>query len=251
MINKFRYTTYTKSMYLDSKSKSWTKINHIRIKKIKQIISKYPKNFNKIIEMGSHDLYFITRIFNLLKKNNCSKYTFSDIYETNGILEFAKKNLTVLKKKFNDKIKFDIISTKGEELSSKTKNKYNSLFIFETLEHVDNELEVIKNINNILDDEGLAFVAVPKEFGLMFLFKELGRLLILGKTNHNIKEIFNGFIGNMKKVERVKGTHKGYDYRITKKMFNKNGFKLLEEYYYPNKFLAYGVIYVFKKVKNI
>ena len=160
------------------------------------------------------------------------------------------KNFAPIKDKtLPDNTKFipTVLSTGDQKINENLKENFDSVFIFETLEHVQDEEKTIVNINNLLNKGGYVFVGAPVEFGLFFFLKELGRLLILGKTNHSAKEMFFASIGKMKKVKRVIGSHKGYDYRNTIKLFEKESLKLVEKIYYPSKLTPYGVILVFKK----
>lgn len=237
-------------MYLSSKSFWWSYFNNLRLKKLKKLFSKYDSNFDKIIEFGSYDLYFSTTKLKFFQRKNCSKYTFTDLYDSDEAFSFAKHNFSILKKKFKN-ISFNILSSTGESIHGKLKQKYTSAFIFETLEHVQDEKKVISNLNKLLRLEGYVFVGAPVEFGLMFFFKEMGRLVFLGRTNHNLKEIFFATFGMMNFVKPQVGSHKGYDFRRTKKLFLKKGFILVEQKTYPNRLLPYGVTMLFKKVKNI
>lgn len=250
MNEKFKFTQYTKNMYLSSKSFWWSYFNNLRLKKLKKLFSKYDSNFDKIIEFGSYDLYFSTTKLKFFQRKNCSKYTFTDLYDSKEIKSILKHNLAIIKNKF-EKISFNAIPSKGEVIDKKISSKYGSVLIFETLEHVQDEKKVISNLNKLLRLEGYVFVGAPVEFGLMFFFKEMGRLVFLGRTNHNLKEIFFATFGMMNFVKPQVGSHKGYDFRRTKKLFLKKGFILVEQKTYPNRLLPYGVTMLFKKVKNI
>ncbi|PIN81341.1 hypothetical protein COV13_01530 [Candidatus Woesearchaeota archaeon CG10_big_fil_rev_8_21_14_0_10_32_9] len=243
-MKKYKFTDYTKNMYLNKKSRFWSYFNLLRISKAKKLLKKY-NSFKKVIEFGSYDLFFITQIKDIIKSKKNSAFYFTDLYDEE-LLSIAKHNLSLIKKE-SPLINFRIIASSGEKINENLKENFDSVFIFETLEHVQDEEKTIVNINNLLNKGGYVFVGAPVEFGLFFFLKELGRLLILGKTNHSAKEMFFASIGKMKKVKRVIGSHKGYDYRNTIKLFEKESLKLVEKIYYPSKLTPYGVILVFKK----
>lgn len=266
-MENFKFSEYTQNMYLNKKSKFWTYFNILRINKIIELLKKH-NNFNDIIEIGAFDLYFGTLVLNFLSIKNLKSYYFVDIYndkynnfdnhknkvleemkesEFSSIYEIAKFNIKELKKN-NSNIKFELISSFVENLDEKLNKSFDAVFIFETLEHVIDEEKTINNINNLIKENGYVFVSVPVEFGFMFLLKEIGRFLVLGKTNHSLKEIFFSTFGYLNKVKRVLGAHNGYDYRNTIKMFEKFSFKMIEKIYYPNRILKYGVIFVFQKI---
>jgi hypothetical protein len=244
-MDQYIFTDYTKNMYLKNKSKFWSYFNLLRLSKTKKLLKKY-NSFKKVIEFGSYDLFFFTQIKDIIKSKKNSSFYFTDLYTNEELLSKAKHNLHLIEKN-NPNINFRIITSSGENINENLKEKFNSVFIFETLEHVQDEKKTITNISNLLDEGGHIFVGAPVEFGLFFFLKELGRLLILGKTNHSIKEIFFASIGKMNKVKRIIGSHKGYDYRNTIKLFEKEHIKLIEKIYYPNKLMQYGVILVLKK----
>ena len=223
-MGKFRFTKYTKNMYCNNKSKFWSIINNFRIKKTKNIFLQPYIDFNKILEFGSFDLYLSTTLLDFFSSRDCKNYTFTDVYGTeshgvgNEVLEIANYNLNILKNKYTN-IKFNLVSSSGENINKKLKEKFNTIFIFETLEHVQDEKRVISNLNQLLTPKGTVIVSVPVEFGLMFFIKEMGRLFVLGKTNHSFKEIIYATFGKLDKVKRVINTHKGYDYRVSKQNF--------------------------------
>lgn len=232
-------------MYLDNKSKFWTYFNSLRISQTKEILQKYD-SYGSVIEFGAYDLFFITQVSDFLKAKGNRRYYFTDIFTDEEIFEFAKHNLPIIQKN-NPEIDFKLVQSFGENINENLQETFDSVFIFETLEHVDDEAKTIKNIKGLLNDNGYVFVGAPVEFGLFFLLKDLGRLLILGEANHSFKEMFLATIGKMDKVKRVKGFHQGYDYRQTIKLFEKEAMKLVEKVYYPNNFLRYGVLLVFQK----
>ncbi|MCP4607485.1 MAG: methyltransferase domain-containing protein [Planctomycetes bacterium] len=247
MKEEFKFTEYTKNNYLNAKSKMWSYFNKLRLKRIEKILLKYDNNFQRILEFGSLDLYFATNIIKILNTKNCEKYTFTDLYDPElNVLELAENNMSILQKRY--KIEFNIVCSTGEDIHNKVKEIYDSIFIFETLEHVQDEQKVIDNMNKLSKQGGLVFVTAPQEFGMMFFFKELGRLLIVGKTQHKPKEVFYATFGKMNKVKTVIGSHIGYDYRKTITLFQNSGFELLYKHNYPNRVLSYGAVLVFRKV---
>lgn len=245
MKGELQFTEYTRGMYLGVKSKYWSYLNNLRIKKFRKVLSSYANELHKIIEFGAYDLFFFTQVSDVIIEKKCSKYTFTDLYNTTGIVNIAESNMAILQS--DSTIQFNLIPSKGEEISNKTKELYDAIFIFETLEHVLDEKRVIESISKILNRGGLVFVGAPQEFGIMLFLKEMGRLIVIGKKNHSFKEIFYATFGKMSRVKRVAGDHQGYDYRETKNIFQNAEFEHLGTHNYPNKIFSYGTIMVFKK----
>lgn len=248
--NKAQYVwhEYTKNMFLSNKSKIWSFFNKKRLDLTNKYVTKYLKRGN-VLDIGSYDGFVI---YDLLKNKSLIKVNeinFLDLYNDSKseVLGMIKNNQKIFQKKY-PKMNFNIIKKTAEEITEK--EKYDNVFVFETLEHVENEEKVIENISKALKTNGLLFVTYPVEFGFMFFFKDLGRRFITRKSYHPIKELFYGLIGKTSKIKRTPRGHKGYDYRNTIKLIEKNGLKKIKNKYYPinNNRLAYGGSVVFKKI---
>lgn len=100
-------------------------------------------HFEKILEFGSYDAFFLTSIFEFIKTKKCKQYNLTDIYTRRDSLHLAKHNFQILRKKTSG-IKFDIISSYGETILKKIKKSYDLIFIFETLEHVNDEKKLLE-----------------------------------------------------------------------------------------------------------
>lgn len=238
---------YTNNMFLGKTSKAWSFFNNKRLNLTVKHVKRHLKKGN-VLDIGSYDGFVI---YSLLKKralNNATEINFLDLYndKKSGVLEIIENNKKVFKKEY-PKIKFNIIKKTAEEI--KEKEKYDNVFIFETLEHVEDEEKVINNINNSLKKKGRLFITYPVEFGVLFFFKDLGRRFILRKQYHSLKELLYGLFGVTKKIERAPRGHKGYDYRNTVKIAESKGFNIIKNKYYPinNKYLAYGGSIILEK----
>lgn len=51
---------------------------------------------------------------------------------------------------------------------NRMKGKYKTIFCFEVLEHVQNALFFIRNLKNILDDDGILYLSTPNRFSFMW-----------------------------------------------------------------------------------
>lgn len=86
----------------------------------------------------------------------------------------------------------------------------------ETIEHLPtNDLDLFieklaKHTNQY------CFITVPNERGIFFLLKYIIKRITLNKnadSQYSFKELFFAVTGNLQKVERVEGGHKGFDYK--------------------------------------
>ena len=241
----FKWSEYSKNMYFGGKSKAWTKFNLKRIKLVKKTIQKHLKK-GQTLEIGSYDLFSITNIMHQKNKHKFKEITLLDLYTEKEIYAIAKNNMNLLKEKY-PKTKFEL--KRGDAQKLNLKKKYDNVFAFETLEHIKEEKKAIENIGKITKKDGLLFISYPIEFGAVFVIKSIGRKILLGNDKHTIKELFYGLIGKTKKLTKIKGSHRGYDFRETFRELEKNKFKLQKNKYYPinNKFFAYGGCAVFRK----
>lgn len=143
------------------------------------ILSKYLKNNkkNNILEIGCGTGY---------QSNIISKYG-----EYIG-LEKNSKAMEELKK-----INKKVIDSSIEDY--KTEEKFNAICLFDVLEHIKNDAEIIKKINSLLKNDGLLFITVPAK---KILFSEHDLAMehyrryekeelkdLLTKNNFVIKEI--------------------------------------------------------------
>ncbi|MDR7665090.1 class I SAM-dependent methyltransferase [Methanosarcina sp. Z-7115] len=132
-------------------------------------------------------------------------------------------------------------------------NFFDLVLCFETLEHVDDEVAAIKEIKRISKDGSLLVISAPIEFGFILFFKQLLRWLVYGSKQYSLKELFCAVIlCDLKSVNRVKYSHKGYDYRNTITFLSPE-YTLINKIntpfkYLPN-FLSYGTILIFRKFK--
>ena len=237
-----KFTKYTEEMYFGKRSKIWSWFNNLRVRKVEKLLTTY-ENYGSCLELGSYDLFFPSRSLGYLIDHGCISFTFVDLYDNKIVTDCAEHNLDLLKEKYL--LNMNLVASTGENMNKTITDPCNTAFVFETLEHVQDEAKVISNLN--ISEGGHVFVGAPKEFGFFAFVKDLGRLIILGKLNHSVKELVNLLLGRTEKIQRQPGGHKGYDYRNTWSLFEKNGYELIEEVHYPCKLLSYGVIGVFKK----
>jgi len=245
-MKKYKFSEYTENMYLNNRSKVWSYFNNLRNKKIMQLITKTVNKNDSILEIGSYDGYFISRFLEEIQVE-VKNIDLLDLYDTEKdfLKDLIVHNVNLFQS-IKPSVQFNIISGSAENNESLL--KYDKIFIFETLEHVNDETIVIKNIKNSLKQNGIVYVSLPVEFGMLFFIKDLGRRFINKDQYHKWEELFWGTIGKPKKIKRIPRQHKGYDYRDTITSFKNKGLNLIYEIGYPfnNSFFAYGKILVFK-----
>ena len=247
----------TSNLYRHEKSYSKTNlvsvIHRNRLKEIIKIISKYFYKKNKGIlwaDFGCSDGFIIEQVQKSLKPIKFDKIIGFD--HSHDLINFAnKRNLK------NSTFKYFNMNEVQDSMQ-----KFDLVTCFETVEHVGNQNNAIKNLFDHIKKDGLLILAVPNETGLIGIIKFLGRYILrlnpygnffdgqsrISYLSHLIK---NNSINNFRKNNQEGyGPHLGYDYRDTEKILydffiDKNRMKLLEK-----KFTIFNsnVMYVLKKI---
>ncbi len=103
------------------------------IKKVQNTVIPYVDNSSSILDVGAYDRRFNT----LLRKNNC---------------DFLYKSLDIDPKGNHDYKSFDEIE-----------KKFSIALLFEVIEHITiiEAIDLLKNISNCLDPNGLLFISTP------------------------------------------------------------------------------------------
>jgi len=121
-------------------------------------------------------------------------------------LRFANENIQ--KYKWNN---VHIINADGEYVPL-VNNFFDLVLCCETLEHVNNEIAVLNEINRISKKDSILVISVPIEFGLILLFKQIIRRLFFSTVSYSLKELWYAcIVCDLKRIKRY--DHKGYDYR--------------------------------------
>jgi ubiquinone/menaquinone biosynthesis C-methylase UbiE len=206
-------------------------------------ISKSCSNFVDLyaLDIGCSDLFFDQ---NIIPKQKI--FVGCDLNWEDS-LRFAREN--IIKYGWNNT---HIIESVGESLPF-IDDFFNLVLCFETLEHVDDEVAVIKEIKRISKNDSLLVISAPIEFGFILFLKEFFRWLLYNSRQYSFKELFYAcFICDLKHVNRVKHGHKGYDYRNTIKRLSPEYVlinKINTPFRYLPDFLSYGTILIFKESK--
>lgn len=103
------------------------------------------------------------------------------------------------------------------------KDTFDKIFAMDVLEHIPQEKEAIKEISRVIKPDGKVIVSAPIEIGIPLLIRESYRTLseIRGdideprRNTKSISELINGILKNPQ-IDQG-GSHRGYDYRTTKK----------------------------------
>jgi len=177
------------------------------IERINYFINENVKNKNKLLEIGSNYGIFL---------DSCVK---NDIKEVFGV-ELSKKQCDYAKEKFNLK---NIINAYYPNISLPYE-KFDIIAGFNIIESSINPLELLKNINHSLTDDGVVFLSFDLYKGNseswtgfeyksnLFLFNESSVYKIFDKAGfeiiniHNVffREFFGGFLVIAKKKLEVK-----------------------------------------------
>jgi 2-polyprenyl-3-methyl-5-hydroxy-6-metoxy-1,4-benzoquinol methylase len=125
-------------------------------------------------------------------------------------------------------VQMDFIKSKLEG------RNYKIIFLLEALEHIgdkDNlyvsQINFLKDLFRIIDEDGIIVISVPKMFGLAYFFQIIG-LRLLGQhpehSCHSIKTLIKAsFWIDTDNVEKLWcGGHEGYNYKKLEKILNNN-----------------------------
>lgn len=207
-------------------------------------ISQCCSNFINLdtVDIGCNDLFFDQKII-----PNQKTFVGCDLDWGDG-LHRAKESIN--KNKWENT---HIIKSVGEYIPLKD-NFFDLVLSFETLEHVDDEISVIKEIKRISKNNSILVISAPIEFGPILLIKEIIRVLFFGSNTYSLKELFYAcIVCDLKRVNRVKHAHKGYDYNNTIKLLYPD-YQLMDKINTPFKnmpdFLSYGTILILKKTES-
>lgn len=215
-----------------------------RIMDLINILANYKNNC--VLDIGCQDLFIDSYIC-----DNQRMLIGCDLNWDNG-LYFAQENILL-----NQWENVYIIQSIGEFLPLKD-SLFDLILCLDTLEHVNNEDEVIEEIYRVSTEDATLIISLPVEFGLILLLKQIFRYIFryndyFGEVNnrYTLKELLNAGISlNLNGVKRVKHTHKGYDFRNTVKNISPK-FCIISKINIPFRWLpdslSYGVILIFRK----
>ena len=247
----------TNNLYRHEKSYSKTNLVSIihrnRLKEIIKIISKYFYKKDRGIlwaDFGCSDGFIIEQVQKSLKPIKFGKIIGFD--HSHDLINFAKKrNLK------NSTFEYFNMNEVQDSMQ-----KFDLVTCFETVEHVGNQNNAIKNLFDHIKKDGLLILAVPNETGLIGIIKFLGRYILRlnpygnffdGKSRigYFINLLIDKPISSFRNKNQIgHGPHLGFDYRETEKILNElfindNKLKLIERRF---TILHSNVMYVLKKI---
>ena len=190
----------------------------IRLKKILRIIKKElnGKNIKNYLDVGCSNGY-ITNIIS----SRCK------VEKACGV-DHNLDNLKVGKNKYKN---IDFSEIDLNHVQTSIKDKYDLVTCFETLEHVGNPANAIRNLYSFASDHGsMILISVPVEVGFWGVVKYLLKLCI----KYNVDELangatkgsyfktllFGGDIGKYRDQREGWGTHFGFDFHQIDKILN-------------------------------
>jgi 2-polyprenyl-3-methyl-5-hydroxy-6-metoxy-1,4-benzoquinol methylase len=115
------------------------------------------KNIKTLLEIGCGRGYFLSKV--------------SNAYESTGI-ELNKNAIAFCKEK-----KLNVVERQLETLNT----KFDSIVMFEVLEHVDHPKEILDKIYDLLNDDGILIIAVPNPESYL---REFDRVLLDMPPHH-------------------------------------------------------------------
>ena len=194
----------------------------------------------KLLNIGKEDIFldyggaegaFSQTLINLSPKEIM-------IYEPPGdMTEGLKKNCAYVRERF------DINYTMESDISKIKDNYFNKIALFEVLEHLSENLtkEALQNIHRVITDDGVLVVSVPVEIGPAGLAKNLFRFF-KGEdhddiTLRNIARAFFGLPIYRGEYDYV-NSHVGFNFYITKKILENEGYKITKTTYSPFKIMG-------------
>lgn len=208
-------------------------------------ISKHCSNFTDrlTLDIGCSDLFFDQNVIPFQKI-----FIGCDLGWESG-LNLAKEN--VIKYGWNN---VNLIKSVGEYIPL-VDSHFDLILCLETLEHVEDENSVIKEIKRVSKNDAILVIAAPVEFGPILFLKQFFRYLIYHSKMYSLREMLYGcLLCDLTKVTRVKHTHKGYDYRKTTNLLAPE-FKLIKKVNTPFNYLpdiiSYGTILIFEKSNSL
>ncbi|MBL8516661.1 MAG: class I SAM-dependent methyltransferase [Betaproteobacteria bacterium] len=240
VFKEYRFSAYTYRLY-DSK------LRFIHAYRYRFFFSRLPQHADairgcKMLEVGCSDLFTLA----MLSEGGLSprSYLGIDVFWEDAE-RYANSNAKALAQKFH--IDIETINQSSDQPVPDT--DFDTCFLLETLEHLPNEDVALENIKNALRPNGLLFLAVPVEFGVLFAAKETARFFLSGRSDYTASEFLNAMRGRLDSVSRVVGDHKGYDFRRTTARLSNLGFQLVSQAIFPGPTatLGYSPISVWRK----
>ncbi|RSK40268.1 class I SAM-dependent methyltransferase [Mangrovimonas spongiae] len=200
------------------------------------------KQDESLIDYGTGDGYLLKLIYTKLK--NKQLYGFDPV---DDMFEELKQTIATYSLQ-------DVSITKN--LNTLENKKFDVVSCQEVLEHFSatKQQEHLKNISNLLKDNGRVVISVPLEIGFPSLVKNSIRFLVgQSKAEATFKNIVKSFLGleiNRPKDDYIY-THIGFNHKHLEKVFEDVGFIIETKQYSPFKYLYNfvnsQVFYILKK----
>jgi len=216
-----------------------------------ELTSKYFHSVN-VIDYGCADGPFLPSLSNYF--NNVVGI---DVHQKSLDIAFRiiqKMNLKNVLLIYNENIQESQPTVQPEIIKSKFEGQtFKIIFLLEVLEHIgdkDNlyfsQMEFLKDLFKLIEDDGIIVISVPKMFGLPYLFQIIG-LRLLGQhcedSFHSLKTLFKAsFWIDTDTIEKLWcGYHEGYNYKKLEKNL-KNNFDILS-----SKDIIFQKVFVIKR----
>lgn len=187
--------------------------NHTRRKYFRDVINFLPQRPLKCLDLGSGIGFEFERMLLSYNMYECITVDCVDRIAPNKISKLPDK-VNYIQRSVEDKLTFE--------------EKYDCIFCFEVIEHVDNTDVLIQNCYNNLKDNGILFIAYPN---LASLYSRIE--LLMGYQPH-LLEISNeyanygtGIFGRLNNPDNSAIHHiRGITYRAMKELLVTNRFKI-------------------------
>jgi len=234
------YKTYAEYNYLRPGLVSYIKTRHFELSL--RLTRDYFDKCN-VIDFGCADGVFLPSL---------AKY-FTRVVAIDrvpGYIERSSKLVSVMGLNNVELICNDTL-TISDVMSKISREKYHILYLLEILEHIgdkshlyESKINFLKEVSNLIDENGLIVISVPKMIGIPFLIQRIA-LAITRSRRESISpsDLFKAcFLNDTTGLEKQwNGQHLGFNHRKLES-YLKNEFRLLKK-----RDLLFQVVYVIKK----
>lgn len=199
---------YNERLFGSNKLRS--KLHFSRYYWLKKTILKYCSDVKSVLELGCFDGKAINFLPTSLEYYRGYDANWENGLEAGRVLWADKKNFQF------------IFCDKTENFNPET-GKFDVSICMETLEHLPT-CDLEKYIFQLKKaTKQYCIVTVPNEKGIVFIVKYFSKRIIQGyiSEEYSARDLLNAFLGNISKIKRNEGGHKGFDYLELLKLLEK------------------------------
>jgi len=233
-------TNYNERLF--NKSTLRGKLHYARFYWLQEKVNQYTPKAESVLELGCFDgktIYFLP----------------DSIKEYHGYDANWEEGLDLAQEEFENDKRLHFFQSENLDQFRPDKEMYSAVISMETLEHlplIDLENYICKMHEHT---SRYCYVSLPNEKGIVHLFKYLIKKYIARSLHepYSLTDIINGFLGRFDKIERIEGTHKGFDQEhlisLLRKYFNVREIKSIPFRFIPIVFSFTIGLVLEKKIK--